>query len=147
MGAKVVCVDVDGAGCAETAEAINRDGGTAVSYEADVTDRHRIAAVHAAVTSGLGPVDILVNNAGLVTAHMYVNPESDRLVEDLVNVNLLGQIWVSRVFITASLLPRDWGGPRVQGVPEKLFYTRIYVNKWIINILIAKLNISIFEFV
>lgn len=127
---------MDGAGCAETAEAINRDGGTAVSYEADVTDRHRIAAVHAAVTSALGPVDILVNNAGLVSAHMYVNPESERLVRDLVNVNLLGQIWVSQILYPGvpSVKPgRVTDGPRV-------FMDNVSIQKLIISLRILYIS-------
>lgn len=94
LGAKVACADVDGEGSAETARAINRQGGTAISYKVDVTDRQQVKAAHAAVRADLGPVDILVNNAGVVMAHMYVNPESDKLIRDLIDVNLLGQIWV-----------------------------------------------------
>ncbi|VVC24549.1 NAD(P)-binding domain,Short-chain dehydrogenase/reductase SDR [Cinara cedri] len=108
LGAKVVCVDVDGRGCAETAKEINRNGGTAMSYEVDVTNRRQIAAMHTAVRTELGPVDILVNNAGLVSAHMFVNPESEQLIEDLVNVNLLGQIWMNRE-ILPSMLERNQG--------------------------------------
>jgi len=92
-------VDVDGDGCGRTAEAINGRGGTAVSYRVDVTDRQQIKAMHAAVRTALGDVDILVNNAGVVSAHMYVNPESDGLIENLVGVNLLGQIWVGEIFV------------------------------------------------
>lgn len=95
LGAKVACVDVDGEGCAETANAINRHSGTAKGYKVDVTDRQQIRDMHAAVRNDLGPVDIVVNNAGIVLAHMYVNPESDQLIEDMIDVNLLGQIWVS----------------------------------------------------
>lgn len=95
LGAKVVCVDVDGEGCADTANVIINHGGTAMSYQVDVTNRQQIKAMHAAVRKQFGPVDILVNNAGIVLAHMYVNPESDQLIQDLIDVNLLGQIWVS----------------------------------------------------
>lgn len=95
LGAKVACVDIDGEGCGETAKAINGHGGIAKSYKIDVTDRKQISSMHAMVVKELGPVDIVVNNAGIVLAHMYVNPESDQLIEDLINVNLLGQIWVS----------------------------------------------------
>jgi len=95
LGAKVACVDIDGEGCAETAKAINRHGGMAKDYKVDVTDRKQIRNMHETVIKELGPVDIVVNNAGIVLAHMYVNPESDQLIEDLINVNLLGQIWVS----------------------------------------------------
>lgn len=94
LGAKVVCIDIDGEGCADIANAINQNGGTAMSYQVDVTNRQQIKAMHAAVRKEFGPVDILVNNAGIVLAHMYVNPESDQLIKDLIDVNLLGQIWV-----------------------------------------------------
>ncbi|XP_015374636.1 PREDICTED: 17-beta-hydroxysteroid dehydrogenase 13-like [Diuraphis noxia] len=108
LGAKVACVDVDGEGCAETAKAINRHGGIAKDYKVDVTDRKQIRNMHATVIKELGPVDIVVNNAGIVLAHMYVNPESDQLIEDLINVNLLGQIWINRELLP-SMLERNRG--------------------------------------
>ncbi|XP_025199610.1 17-beta-hydroxysteroid dehydrogenase 13-like [Melanaphis sacchari] len=108
LGAKVACVDIDGEGCAETAKAINRKGGTAKDYKVDVTNRQQIKAMHKAIVKELGPVDIVVNNAGIVLAHMYVNPESDQLIEDLINVNLLGQIWINRELLP-SMLERNHG--------------------------------------
>lgn len=95
IGAKVVCADLNGDGCAETAKAIQEHGGVAMSYQVDVADRRQIKAMHEAIRRELGPVDILVNNAGVVMSHMYVNPESDQIINDLINVNILGQIWVS----------------------------------------------------
>ncbi|CAH1715693.1 unnamed protein product [Aphis gossypii] len=108
LGAKVACVDIDGEGCAETAKAINRKGGAAKGYKVDVTDRLQIKAMHETVMKELGPVDIVVNNAGIVLAHMYVNPESDQLIEDLINVNILGQIWINRELLP-SMLKRNHG--------------------------------------
>lgn len=108
LGAKVACVDVDGEGCAETAMAINHHGGMAKGYKVDVTDRKQIKVMHETVVKELGPVDIVVNNAGIVLAHMYVNPESDQLIEDLINVNLLGQIWINRELLP-SMLERNHG--------------------------------------
>lgn len=110
MGSKVACVDIDGEGCAETAKAINRHGGMAKSYKVDVTDRKQIRNMHATVVKELGPVDIVVNNAGIVLAHMYVNPESDQLIENLINVNLLGQIWVSPAYSERPYNPQHCTG-------------------------------------
>lgn len=90
----MACADIDEEGCAETAEMIKQLGGRAMSCKLDVTDRQQIKTVNAAVTKELGPVDILVNNAGIVLPHMYVNPESDQIIKDLIDVNILGQIWV-----------------------------------------------------
>lgn len=130
LGAKVACADVDGEGSAETARAINRRGGTAVGYKVDVTDQQQVRTTHAAVRADLGPVDILVNNAAVVMAHMYVNPESDQLIRDLINVNLLGQIWVRTQCGTIKFNRQRWiyscthSPPRVK---LKTSTNRIYI--------------------
>jgi len=50
--------------------------------------------MHAAVRDQMGPVHILVNNAAVVETTMFANPEADDTISEMVNTNLLGQIWV-----------------------------------------------------
>ena len=63
-GAKVLCVDNRLAAAEETRDIVEREGGTAVAHEADVTDEGGIAAMVAACIDAFGRIDILHNNVG-----------------------------------------------------------------------------------
>ena len=64
-GAAVVCVDLDDAGAARSADAINAKGGTALSVRADLTDADDVRRMADEALSARGAIDILVNNAGV----------------------------------------------------------------------------------
>ena len=64
-GAAVVCVDIDDAGAARSADAINAKGGTALSVPADLTDADEVRRMADEALSVRGAIDILVNNAGV----------------------------------------------------------------------------------
>lgn len=99
LGARVVCVDKDGAGNGETVDSIRADGGQAVGYTVDITDRKRLAGMHADVRRRMGPVDVLVNNAAVVQrSTLFADPAADDAVAETINTNLLGQIRVKNVF-------------------------------------------------
>lgn len=95
LGAKVACVDLDEDGNTKTAEMIRAENGTAKAYIVDITKKDKIKLMHEAVKNDLGNVDILVNNACVVKESIYVNSQTDDLVKEIINVNLLGQFWVS----------------------------------------------------
>lgn len=62
-GARIAVVDL--AAGDEVVAAIEKAGGVARAYRADVSDEEAVAATVSAVEADLGPVQILVNNAGL----------------------------------------------------------------------------------
>ena len=64
-GAAVVCVDIDDAGAARSADAINAKGGTALSVRADLTRADDVRRMADEALSARGEIDILVNNAGV----------------------------------------------------------------------------------
>jgi NADP-dependent 3-hydroxy acid dehydrogenase YdfG len=45
---------------------ITTQGGAAKAYTLDVTDKHQVEAVVAAVVADFGKLDVLINNAGLM---------------------------------------------------------------------------------
>src|SRR6266851_4422984 len=65
-GCKLVVLDLNAEGAAETAKEIVDQGGTARGYEADITNRPQLAETIAKAQSEVGPVDICVNNAGFI---------------------------------------------------------------------------------
>ena len=67
-GARVLCVDRDGASAAETAAMIIESGGTALAFEADIVDESAVQAVVSACQEEYGRIDILHNNVGISLA-------------------------------------------------------------------------------
>ena len=64
-GAKVVAVDTQREGNAETVSSIHAAGGTATAVHADVTDAASVQRMVEAATGEYGRLDILFNNAGI----------------------------------------------------------------------------------
>src|SRR5687768_6261675 len=64
-GAKVLVVDVNESGGAETADAIARAGGMAIFRRCDVTHTEDIANALASAVEHWGRLDIVYNNAGI----------------------------------------------------------------------------------
>ncbi|MDR5809163.1 SDR family oxidoreductase [Caballeronia sp. LZ019] len=79
---------------------IASQGGTALAYTLDVTDKRQVQAVVAAVISDFGRLDVLVNNAGL----MPIRPMSEVNTDEwdaMIDVNLKGTLYG-----IAAVLPR-----------------------------------------
>jgi 3-oxoacyl-[acyl-carrier protein] reductase len=90
-----------------TADAIKAMGRRTLVARGDVSKSADVAALVAAVESGLGPVDILVNNAGRATFES-IEQMSEASWNEIIQVNL------SSVFLmTQAVLPRmrarKWG--------------------------------------
>jgi NAD(P)-dependent dehydrogenase (short-subunit alcohol dehydrogenase family) len=62
-GARVLVADVDAAGAARTADAIQASGGTAEAMECDVSTEAGVRAMVDRAVSHLGRLDIVINNA------------------------------------------------------------------------------------
>jgi NAD(P)-dependent dehydrogenase (short-subunit alcohol dehydrogenase family) len=65
-GAKVVALDREPEGCAETVEEAQRHGASAFAIACDVTDPARVSGAAAATLEAFGRCDVLVNNAGIL---------------------------------------------------------------------------------
>ena len=107
-GARVLCVDRDEAGAAETAALITAEGGQAWAFRADVASRDDCAALVAAARERFGRIDALVNNVGIGgggdgPAHKAEEAAWDRLMA----VNLKG-MWLT--LRHALPLMREQGG-------------------------------------
>ena len=88
-GAKVLCVDRNGAAAEETAGLIAEEGGTASAFAADVTEGAQVAAMVAAARgadwNAGGRIDVLHNNVGIVEVGgpVEASEESWRRVMDV----------------------------------------------------------------
>lgn len=89
-GSSVACLDRrDDDGLANTIEAIQSSGGSAISIKADVTNGQQLneAVVH--VESELGPLAIAVNAAGIANANPAESMAEDQF-QTLMDINLKG---------------------------------------------------------
>ncbi|MDO8211081.1 SDR family NAD(P)-dependent oxidoreductase [Conexibacter sp. CPCC 206217] len=88
-GAAVLVADLDGDGAAQTARAIEWDGGRADAVALDVADSAAVAAAMDRAIERFGPLDVVFNNAGIV--HWGTAPEtSDAQWRRILDVNLTG---------------------------------------------------------
>lgn len=100
LGAKVAVAARRKAKLDEVVAKIKANGGTAQSYELDVTDKVQVEATVAAVVSDFGKIDVLVNNAGLMPIRPMAEVNTDEW-DAMIDVNLKGTLYG-----IAAVLPR-----------------------------------------
>lgn len=91
-GAKV-CVNYTSAGSGEKADAvvaeIEKAGGHAFAYRADVTDPAQVRAMYEETVSRYGQLDILVNNAGILLQGLLIE-QAYGDIQEMLRVDLFG---------------------------------------------------------
>jgi 2-hydroxycyclohexanecarboxyl-CoA dehydrogenase len=116
-GARVLCVDVDGAAAERTAEVCRGAGHAA--YPADVAEADTVAALAERIQAEHGPLDVLVNNAGVGMSGRFLSTTLDDW-RWILGVNLLGVIHCCRAFGPAML---EGGRGHVVNVASGLAFT------------------------
>jgi NAD(P)-dependent dehydrogenase (short-subunit alcohol dehydrogenase family) len=102
-GARLAVLDINAATAAETAAAIQGNGGSAQAFTLDITDRHACRDIAAEVLSEVGAVSILVNNAGINRRNGFA-ADADAVLkdwQDIMAVNLNGLFNVTHAFLGA----------------------------------------------
>lgn len=82
------------AGAVETVAQIERNGGTAVAYQADISSRAQVAAMFRAIDRDPGQLDIVVNNSG-VSGSGKLADLSDEDVDAIFGINMLGPLYIA----------------------------------------------------
>lgn len=100
-GARVVVSDLDEKSAQETAAAIEKDGGKALSFQLDVSDADQCERVANSVNSAAGPIDILVNNAGIMLRGATDSPNALKTWQKTFDVNVTGTFNVTQAFLPA----------------------------------------------
>jgi NAD(P)-dependent dehydrogenase (short-subunit alcohol dehydrogenase family) len=98
-GAGIIATDIDPEAAARTADGVRQNGGVAFAYGLDVTNAAQCAACAAAVRRDVAPISILVNNAGIGGELAIDHPDSVRLWDRQIAVNLSGPFYVVRAFL------------------------------------------------
>lgn len=97
-GASIALVARDVAKLKETAEAIQRAGGEAATFVADVSDESQVARVEKEILARFHKVHILINNAGInirKNIHEFTLEEWNRVI----NSNLTSVFLMCRAFV------------------------------------------------
>jgi len=106
-GARVAIADLNEAGGAEVARAIEKDGGAAAAWRVDITDAAAVAGMVASVVARWGTVHVLVNNAGWDRPMPFVEttpPFWDRILA----LNLRGPIACTHA-VLPHMLRQEYG--------------------------------------
>ncbi len=107
-GCKVVVLDLNAEGAAETAKEISSKGGVARGYEVDITNRSQLSETIARAQSEVGPVDICVNNAGIIYTLGQLKDMQDSDWDLNLHVNLTGTYNVTKA-VFSGMRERKWG--------------------------------------
>lgn len=90
-GAKVAVFDLNRDAAERVAAQIRGEGGEAIAFHCDITDRTSVDAAVKAVLDGLGPIDVLINNAGWDVFKPFTKTEPAQW-EKLIAINLTGAL-------------------------------------------------------
>lgn len=101
-GARVAAVDLGAAGLAETAR-LAAAGERLSQHVVDITDVAGVEALPDAVEAAHGVVDGLVNNAGIIQPFVDVAHLDDKVIEHVLDVNLMGTLHMVRAFLPRLL--------------------------------------------
>jgi NAD(P)-dependent dehydrogenase (short-subunit alcohol dehydrogenase family) len=128
-GAKVLCADVNLAAAQETADLIEREGGEARAFRADVASANDVAAMVDACRTAYGRVDVLDYNVGIAETGGVVDV-SEELWDRVLAINLKGAFLTMKHVI--PVMEAQGGGSiiaissvaaiRYTGVPYATYY-------------------------
>ena len=102
-----VCVDIKEDDNNKTVKMVKDEGNVAFGFRCDVADHVQVKSLSEKVRKEVGDVTIVFNNAGV----RFVRPleqYTEAQIEKMINVNLMGQIWVLRTFLP-SMVENDRG--------------------------------------
>ena len=102
-----VCVDIKENDNNKTVKMVKDEGNVAFGFRCDVADHVQVKSLSEKVRKEVGDVTIVFNNAGV----RFVRPleqYTEAQIEKMINVNLMGQIWVLRTFLP-SMVENDRG--------------------------------------
>ena len=98
-GAKVAGVDLNPDTLEETARLASGFENRFCGLVADISDRAAVQTLPEQVAAHFGAIDGLINNAGIIQPFIGLNELEYRVIERVINVNLLGTLYVTKTFL------------------------------------------------
>lgn len=106
-GANVLIVSRTAKELDQVTATVEKQGGSCVSIEFDLSETEKLTEFHKLVESQFGPVDILVNNAGIYKTES-VQDENFSEWQETLNLNLSTPNYLSKVF-ARQMIKKNWG--------------------------------------
>jgi 3-oxoacyl-[acyl-carrier protein] reductase len=132
-GARVVCVDIEGAG--EAADRVAATGADSIAVAADVTDPGAIDGAVAATLERFGRLDVVLANAGIAGSGM-AHATTPEQWERVIGVNLTGVFLTIRA-VLPQLMERRAGSvvatsslAAISGVPSQAAYAAVVLRAY-----------------
>lgn len=85
------------------ASELKNEGKEAVALRGDITDENEVQYVVKIARRELGKIDILVNNAATINDPMPFHTMSDKVINELVNTNLIGTFRMTRAVLPVMI--------------------------------------------
>jgi len=98
-GAKVAGIDLNAAGLAETARLAAERASAFEPIVANIAERQAVERLPERVCTRFGAVDGVINNAGIIQPFVRVKDLDYSTIERVLNVNLLGTLYVVKTFL------------------------------------------------
>lgn len=106
-GAKVVVADINRETAQETADTLTKEGGDAMAFQMDVTQKSAVQTMAAEALKAYGKIDILVNNAG-TDIKGAITELTERTWDTLMDINLKG-VFLCTQAVSHSMIERRYG--------------------------------------
>lgn len=107
VGAKVICAGRRKDKIQQTADEVNKAGGTGTSVEMDVTDLKSLEK-GLKMAEKVGPIDVLINNAGIITGMKAVQDLPVEEWDKIMATNIRGPYLLIRA-ILPGMIQRGFG--------------------------------------
>jgi NAD(P)-dependent dehydrogenase (short-subunit alcohol dehydrogenase family) len=107
VGAKVICAGRRKDKIQQTADEVNKAGGTGTAVEMDVTDLKSVEK-GVKLAEKVGPIDVLINNAGIITGMKAVQDLPVEEWDKIMATNVRGPYLLMRA-ILAGMIQRGFG--------------------------------------
>jgi NAD(P)-dependent dehydrogenase (short-subunit alcohol dehydrogenase family) len=98
-GARVAGVDLNAAALSETARLADGRRNGFEPLVANIADRAAVEQLPQLVCTKYGAVDGVINNAGIIQPFVKINALDYATIERVLNVNLLGTLYVTKTFL------------------------------------------------
>lgn len=107
QGAKVVVTDIDLDECQKVVEEIKNNGGEALAFKMDVSNKTEVDKVFDEVAEQFGRLDILVNNAGIYSPKPFLEMMEEEF-DKTININLKGEFLCAQR-AAKEMAKNNWG--------------------------------------
>jgi short-subunit dehydrogenase len=102
-GAKVAGLDLKLEWLEETRKLAGENAENFFGFDADITDRTRVAALPGEIEKKLGKIDALINVAGIIQPFVKINELTLDAIDHVLSVNFLGPVNMIKSFLPGLL--------------------------------------------